>query len=130
MCLLALFFRAVDDAPLVIGANREERDDRPATPTQLAQEGPLRFVAGLDLVAGGTWFGVNERGVVAAVTNRGKGDVPAEPRSRGLLARQLLGCASAAAAVEVATRELSTGNYAGCNVICADAERLVVIHGA
>jgi uncharacterized protein with NRDE domain len=130
MCLLALFFRAVDDAPLVIGANREERYDRPATPPQLVQDGPLRFAAGLDLVAGGTWLGVNERGVVAAITNRNKGDAPPQPRSRGLLARQLLGCPSSAAAVEVATRELGTGHYAGCNVVCADAERLVVIHGA
>src|SRR5262245_66536946 len=130
MCLLALFFRAVDDAPLVIGANREERYDRPATPPQHVQEGPLRFVAGLDRVAGGTWLGVNERGVVIAVTNRGKADVPPDPPSRGLLARRLLGCATARVAVDLAARELGTNRYAGCNVVCADAERLVVIHGA
>lgn len=130
MCLLALFFRAVDDSPLVIGANREERYDRPATGPQLFQEGKLRVAAGLDQEAGGTWFGVNERGVVAAVTNRHKEEVPAQPRSRGLLTRQLLGCTTAAAAVELATRELGTGRYAGCNVVCGDAERLVVIHGA
>jgi uncharacterized protein with NRDE domain len=130
MCLLAVFFRAVDDAPLIIGANREELYNRPATPPQLVADEPLRFTAGLDLAAGGTWLGVNERGVVVAVTNRGKGNVPPQPRSRGLLARQLLGCASAAAAIDTATRELGTGNYAGCNIVCADPERLVVIHGA
>ena len=28
MCLLALFFRVVDDAPLIVGANREEAYSR------------------------------------------------------------------------------------------------------
>ncbi len=120
----------MDDAPLVLGANREERYDRPATGPQLFQEGGLRVAAGLDRVAGGTWLGVNERGVVIAVTNRNKADVPPEPPSRGLLARRLLGCASAREAVDLAGRELGTNRYAGCNVVCADAERLVVIHGA
>jgi hypothetical protein len=40
----------------------------------------------------------------------------------------LLGCESAAQAVEVATRELEAGRYDGCNFLCADAESAVVIH--
>ena len=35
-----------------------------------------------DLEAGGTWLGVNGHGVLIAVTNRHKVDVPAQPRSR------------------------------------------------
>jgi uncharacterized protein with NRDE domain len=128
MCLLALFFRAVDDAPVVVGANREEFYARPGTAPQIL-EGSCRAVAGLDPAAGGTWLGVNENGVLAAVTNRPEVDAPERPRSRGLLVRELLGCPSAAAAVELATRELCTRRYAGCNVVCADAERAVVLHG-
>ena len=32
MCLLALFFRTVEDAPVVAGANREEAYGRGGTP--------------------------------------------------------------------------------------------------
>src|SRR5579884_2271185 len=99
MCLLALFYRVAEDAPVVVGANREEYYSRSGEPPRLL-EGPLRAVAGIDPVAGGTWLGVNERGVLAAVTNRQKLDTPAQPRSRGLLVRELLTYPSAAAAVD------------------------------
>src|SRR5207248_10588383 len=98
-------------------------------PPQLL-DGPCRAVAGLDPVAGGTWLGVNEHGVLIAVTNRPRSQTPPRPRSRGLLARDLLGCPSAAAAVDLATRELGGDRYAGCNVVCADAERAVVLQAA
>src|SRR5437762_2476906 len=94
MCLLALFFRMVDDAPVVVGANREEFYARGGEPPQLL-DGPGHGVGGRDPVAGGTWFGVNGRGVLVAVTNRMKTDAPAQPRSRGLLARELLACPTA-----------------------------------
>src|SRR5262245_43132324 len=128
MCLLALFFRAVKDAPLVVGANREERYDRPGAPPHLL-DGPCRAAAGVDPQAGGTWLGVNDRGVLVAVTNRPKLQPPAHPRSRGLLARDLLlNCPRAADAVEAAKCELSDNRYAGCNLVVADRERAVVLH--
>src|SRR5437879_10092887 len=120
MCLIALFFRAVEDAPLVVGANREEFYARGGSPPRLL-DGPARAVAGLDPVGGGTWLGLNAHGVLVAVTNRAKSRPPERPRSRGLLARDLLGCATAAAAVEMAQRALDKEDYAGCNVVCADA---------
>jgi len=128
MCLLALFFRVTEDAYLVVGANREEFYQRGGEPPQLL-DGPLRSVGGRDPAAGGTWLGVNERGVFIALTNRLKTDLPRQPRSRGLLVRDLLGCATAAQAVARATHELDSKQYAGCNIVCADAERLVVLHG-
>ncbi|HKB37801.1 MAG TPA: NRDE family protein [Gemmataceae bacterium] len=127
MCLLAVFFRVADDAHLVVGANREEAYARGGLPPQLL-DGPTRAVAGLDPLAGGTWLGVNEHGVLVAVTNRRKTQPPPRPRSRGLLARELLACSTAASAVEQATRELDSGRYAGCNFFCADRERAVVLH--
>jgi uncharacterized protein with NRDE domain len=127
MCLIALLVRAVDDAPLVVGANREEFYARGGEPPRLL-DGPVRAVAGLDPVAGGTWLGLNAHGVLVAVTNRAKSHPPDRPRSRGLLARDLLTCESATAAVERATRALDGSDYAGCNVVCADAESAAVIH--
>src|SRR5438270_12576142 len=126
MCLLALFYRVVEDAPVIVGANREEHYARGGEPPHILRDS-CAFVAGTDPLAGGTWLGVNEHGVLVAVTNRRKSYVPDRPRSRGLLARELLGCPSAAAAVELATRELDADRYAGCNFLCADRERAVVL---
>jgi hypothetical protein len=87
-----------------------------------------RAVAGTDPVAGGTWLGVNEHGVLVAITNRRKSDIPPQPRSRGLLARELLAFPSAATATDYALRQLDTGAYAGANYFCADASGATVIH--
>jgi len=119
MCLLALYFRVARDAPVVVGANREEFYSRGGQPPAIV-EGPVRMLAGLDPLAGGTWLGVNEHAVLAAVTNRPREVVPPQPRSRGLLTRSLLGCASASEAVALATRELGSNRYAGCNLLVAD----------
>ena len=126
MCLLAILYRVVEDAPVVIAANREESYSRPATPPQVLP-GPVAAVAGIDRQAGGTWLGVNRYGVVAAVTNRRKSQPPREARSRGLLCRDLLECATAREAARQAIRELEQRPYAGCNVLVADAESAEVI---
>src|SRR4051794_19189903 len=110
MCLLAVFCHLAADAPLVVAANREERYDRGGEPPAV-RPGPLPFVAGIDPAHGGTWFGVNARGVVVAVTNRAKTHPPMSPKSRGLLARELLASATAAEATERAVRELDSGRY-------------------
>jgi hypothetical protein len=127
MCLVAVFFRVAEDAPVVVGANREEFYARGGEPPQLLP-GPCRIVGGRDPTAGGTWLGVNEHRVLVAVTNRFKTKAPSQPRSRGLLARELLECPSAAKAVEQAVRVLDGGPYAGCNFLIADRERAVVVH--
>jgi len=126
MCLLALFFRVVEDAAVVVGANREEAYARGGEPPRVL-EGPCPAIAGVDPLAGGTWLGVNACGVLVAVTNRPKSEAPKQPRSRGLLARDLLGCSTAAAAAELATRELDRNCYGGCNVLCADQESATVL---
>jgi uncharacterized protein with NRDE domain len=126
MCLLALVYRVIEDAPLVVGANREEYYQRGGEPPRLLAD--VAAVAGVDPLAGGTWLGVNARGVLIAVTNRRKTNPPTAPRSRGILARELLAEPTAQAAVRHAVRELEQGTYAGCNFLCADASEAVVIH--
>jgi uncharacterized protein with NRDE domain len=127
MCLLALFYRVVADAPLIVGANREELYERGGEPPQVL-DGPIPAVGGRDPLAGGTWLAVNARGVLIAVTNRLKTNAPPQPRSRGQLARDLLGCATAKAAADTASAALSLDHYAGCNIVCADAETATVLH--
>jgi uncharacterized protein with NRDE domain len=127
MCLLAILYRVVEDAAVVVGANREEYFARGGDPPRRLDD-PAGAVAGVDPLAGGTWLGVNRHGVLIAVTNRRKSKIPATPRSRGLLARALLGCTRAEEAGHRAARELAQERYAGCNLLCADAQYAVVIH--
>src|SRR3990172_7761338 len=89
MCTMAILYRVARGTPLLVAANREERFDRPTQYPKI-QSGLPRGVCGIDRQAGGTWLGVNQFGLFCAVTNRRKARVPAEPRSRGLLCRELL----------------------------------------
>lgn len=128
MCLLAIQYKATNDAPILLAQNREEYFDRP-TQIPRIQSGRPRVICGIDRKAGGTWLGVNQYGIMAVVANRPKAHVPAEPRSRGLLCRELLNFDSARKAAEHAARELYTGQYAGATYVCADAEHALVIYG-
>jgi uncharacterized protein with NRDE domain len=130
MCLLALYFRGVAEAPILAAANREEFFDRPTLPPRLValENSRTRALCGLDARAGGTWLGVNRRGVLVAVTNRRKTDLPPSPRSRGRLCLDLLGRRTAEEATRRAMAELSTGRYAGANYVCLDGHQGAVIH--
>lgn len=128
MCILAIQYQAVHDAPVLVAHNREELFDRPTQGPRI-QSGKPRVICGIDRKAGGTWFGVNQHGLFVAVANRPKQNVPAEPRSRGILCRELLGVVDARQAAEYAARELTEGAYAGANYICADAETGWVVYG-
>jgi hypothetical protein len=126
MCFLALFHRVAEDAPVVVGANREEFYARGGEPPRVL-EGSPRVLAGVDPAAGGTWLGVNAHGLLVAVTNRRKSHPPPRPRSRGLLVRDLLRCPGAAAAAEEAARALREGAYDGCNLLCADVRSAALV---
>jgi uncharacterized protein with NRDE domain len=128
MCVLAIQYQAARDAPILVAHNREEYFDRPSQAPRI-QSGRPRVVCGIDRKAGGTWFGVNQHALFVAVANRPKTEVPSEPRSRGLLCRELLNHTSARQAVDAAARELASGCYAGANFICADAQTAAVVYG-
>jgi uncharacterized protein with NRDE domain len=100
VCTLALFFRIFGDCPLLVAANRDEHYDRPSAPPALWDTEP-RIVAGKDLSAGGTWLGINERGLLVGILNRrptGASVPQPDNRSRGLLCLDLLGFKAAAEA--------------------------------
>jgi len=82
-------------------------------------------------------LGINETGLIVAITNRPKTGIPAEPRSpeprfletrsRGLLCRDLLDLPSVESALQEALRQLRAEPFDGCNVILAGTERGVLI---
>ncbi len=128
MCTMAILYRVARGTPLLVAANREERLDRPTQYPKI-QSGTPRVVCGIDRQAGGTWLGVNQFGLFCAVTNRPKANVPPEPRSRGLLCRDLLDLRSAREAAAHAAKELRSGAYAGANYVCADGRYAAVVYG-
>jgi Transport and Golgi organisation 2 len=87
MCTLALVVPAPGGI-LQVAANRDESLGRPATPPH-RWEG-RDWLAPQDLEAGGTWLGLNVRGLFVGVTNRA--GAPRQPgkRSRGLLVTDAL----------------------------------------
>ena len=75
MCVLAIQYKNARDAAILVAANREEFRDRPTQAPRI-QSGRPRLICGIDRKAGGTWFGVNQHELVAAVANRPKTVVP------------------------------------------------------
>lgn len=121
MCSVIISFLPGADWPVVIGANRDEMIDR-------AWEAPARhwaerpgIIAGRDRLAGGTWLGLNDRGVIAALLNRTGSLGPAAGKaSRGELPLIALDEATAeAAAGRIAG--LESGLYRSFNMVIADA---------
>ncbi len=128
MCLLAIQYRLVPEAPILIAGNREEAFARPSTVPSI-QSGKPRVLCGIDQQAGGTWLGVNQQGLFVGACNRSKVIPPITPRSRGILCKELLRCGSARRAVDLALDELSANKYDGVNYVIADFESGWVVHG-
>ncbi len=126
--MLAILYRVARNTPILLAANREEFFARPTQYPKI-QPGSPRVVCGTDRQAGGTWLGVNQFGLLVAVTNRPKRHLPLAPRSRGLLCRDLLGLRFAREAAQRAAKELGTGQYAGANYLCADGKYAAVVYG-
>lgn len=101
MCTLALYTRVRPEMPLLVAANRDEYLNRPTAGPRLLSVNPW-VVGGQDLVAGGTWLGINEDGLVVALLNRRSSGQP-DPtlHSRGLLCLQALQCRTTGAVVEL-----------------------------
>ncbi len=120
MCTLVILRRPDHRWPVLVGANRDEMIDRPSKPPGRHWPDRPELVAGLDLLAGGAWIGLNDWGVVAAVLNRhGSLGPAANRRSRGELVLEALDHADAAAAAE-ALSDLDPRAYRTFNLIVAD----------
>lgn len=120
MCTLILLRRPGHPWPLLLAANRDEMIDRPwAAPGRHWADRP-ETLAGLDRTAEGSWLGVNDHGVVAAILNRrGSLGPAAGKRSRGELVLEALDHADAAVAAE-ALADLNPAAYRSFNLVVAD----------
>ncbi len=120
MCTLVILRRPEHAWPIVIGANRDEMIDRPAKPPARHWPDRAEVIGGLDLLGGGSWLGLNDWGVAAAVLNRhgSLGPAPGQ-RSRGELVLEALDHADAVAAA-TALSDLDPASYRTFNLIVAD----------
>ena len=85
MCILFMAIGVNPDYPLIICANRDEFHHRPTEPAHFWPP-EQNLLAGKDLLAGGTWLGLNRSGSIAALTNiRSPADHSDNRRSRGEL---------------------------------------------
>ena len=107
--------------------NRDERFNRPTAGPAMIAEDPAVF-APRDLEAGGTWFGVNARGITAALTNIRPQIKPSrEPnRSRGLLVLDALKCTSLDAASAVVRDAAKADRYSPFNLLLGSDRGVVV----
>lgn len=122
MCTLIAIHRCVPGFPLLIAANRDEYLDRPSEGPRLHRVGENWAIAPMDLRAGGTWLGLNEHGVFAALTNVRTASPDPSRKSRGMVVMEALEAGSAEQAIE-ALGALAEGAYNPFNCFVADAER-------
>lgn len=120
MCTIVVLRRPGHPWPLLLGANRDEMGNRPWLPPARHWSDRAEVRAGLDELAGGSWFGVNDQGVTAGILNRmGTLGPLAGKRSRGELVLEALDHADAALAVE-ALADLDGAAYRPFNLLVAD----------
>jgi uncharacterized protein with NRDE domain len=120
MCTFVILRRPGEDWPVLIAANRDEMVDRPWLPPDRHWPDRPEVVAGKDTLAGGSWLGVNDHGVVAGILNRhgSLGPAPGQ-RSRGELVLEALDHADANAAA-AALAHLEPAAYRTFNLMIAD----------
>jgi uncharacterized protein with NRDE domain len=129
MCTLAIYLRQFEKYPVVIAANRDEHFARPSEAPKLWKGDPA-IVAGKDLVAGGTWLGVNSAGIAAAIVNRRlQTEAPAAPRSRGLLCLDMLEAATLGEARAALPYE-DAGRYQPFLLLVASGEGAFAVYNA
>ncbi|MEQ8700324.1 MAG: NRDE family protein [Bauldia litoralis] len=125
MCTLAILYRPSASWPVILGANRDEMIDRRWQPPARHWPEWPGIVAGLDEQAGGSWLGMNDDGVVAAILNRQGSLGPADgKRSRGDLVLAALDNPSAAAAAD-AIQGLDAREYRPFNLVVADRDTVI-----
>lgn len=120
MCTIVVLRRPGHPWPVLIAANRDELIDRPWQPPGRHWPDRAGIVAGRDELGNGSWLGINDHGVVAAVLNR-LGTLGPAPglKSRGRLPLAALAHASAREAAD-ALADLDPRAFRPFNLVIID----------
>jgi hypothetical protein len=130
VCTVVSLHRPGHTWPLLLAANRDEMQNRPwQEPARHWPDHP-GVVAGRDQEAGGTWLGVNDQGVAAAILNRVGSLGPADDKkSRGILPLLALDQNNANEAAQ-AVCALDGSDFRPFNMVIADAGGAIWIRWA
>ncbi len=120
MCSVVILRRPGHEWPVILAANRDEMNNRPWLPPGRHWPDRPHITAGLDKLAGGSWLGLNDHGLIAGIMNRmnSLGPSPGK-RSRGELVLEALDHADAGEAAK-ALASLDPAAYRPFNLILAD----------
>lgn len=120
MCLILFGIDASPDFPFILAANRDEFYARPTRPMEFWTE-HQDILAGKDLEAGGTWFGVSARGRFAALTNyRDLSTVKPQGPSRGKIIPEFLAYQGSVRAY-LKQLDKTAESYSGFNLLAGEA---------
>lgn len=130
MCLIVFAYKYHPKYPFILAGNRDEFHERPTQKLHV-WEGDPEILAGKDLMAGGTWLGINQHGKFAALTNyRDLSNIKEPTPSRGYIVSDILQS-------ELSTSDQLTvlapdfPNYNGFNLIAGTLDDLYFVsnHG-
>ena len=120
MCSIVILKKSENEWPLIIAANRDEMNNRKSLPPGRHWKDKLHIFAGKDLLAGGSWLGVNDSGVVAGIMNRKNCLGPMEnKKSRGELVLNALDHEDAVKSSNAIVK-IQKDNYRGFNMFIGD----------
>lgn len=123
MCLLLLAVQSHPVYKLIIAANRDEYYERPTAPASFWDDSP-DLLAGRDLRAGGTWFGITKRGKIGAITNyRDPASLKAQAPSRGALVTDFLE-GEEGPETYLTGLDLKAADYNGFNLVIGTQDQL------
>jgi hypothetical protein len=111
-----------------LASNRDEFYQRQGEPPEPRDDGNNPFVAPLDPKKGGTWFGINNAGLLVALTNRLDANPKKDAPSRGLLVRELLSEAADRSDALDRYRSLEPETYNPHQILFIDPNGLNVVH--
>jgi uncharacterized protein with NRDE domain len=111
---------------LRLASNRDEFYNRQGEPPALRNDGGYDFVCPKDPQGGGTWFGLNEAGLIVALTNRLDSKPLTDAPSRGTLVRRLLSDTSGREQAVEHYRSLDLERFNPHRVILLDSTGLSV----
>jgi uncharacterized protein with NRDE domain len=127
MCTLVFALRPAPGIVLAASGNRNEFLARPAR-GPLVEPGPVPALMPRDLKGGGTWLGLNARGVFACLTNRQGAVLDPGRASRGEIVVDALHAASASE-VKERIEQVPGNRHNGFHLLFADSREAWVAIG-